>query len=1387
MMLHCTLVPAPGSALAGEPVELAVAVPADCAGLHLQEAVSRRYGTGELSVDGCPLAALTVGTAPLVHGAVLVDGLPPRGPRPGAGDQEAPSLMLAVHSGPGAGTIVPLRRGSFRIGRSGTEIIIPDAELSREHARLDVSDSAVSIVDLNSVNGTTVDGRKVREGAVTTGSLIRCGSSTMSLIFGGASLQYGVPDSGTAAGSNVAEALVVGNAAAGSNRTALVLAAGLPLAIGIGLALLTGMWMFLAFTAVSAVTVLAPIASGRRQRRELKAAVAAAAGQDAERRRRAAPSAADLALHGGFGQATRPHPKNESAPLWLRLGLAEQTANIRLEPAGPGFRPPSLGLMPLMLDPSIAVTTIRGPESAVAGLVRSLIIQLAGYPLGRRTRVLIHGSPESIPLAARFLSGVTLSGHAAALAGCLNAGPGEGFDRGLLIILDGAGATPAAGTATARESALRASATNHGWQVIDCAAGTYSAGTHPVPNASIVLDGRTARLCTGRGETTFVPDLVPALAFDRYCRRLGSAARDVTAPPPAIPGVCALGEVLPLSAAGISRRWANARRTPGLPVPVGTGRSGPLMIDLQADGPHFLVAGTTGSGKSEFLRTLTAGLAASYPPDRINLLFIDFKGGSGLGPLTGLPHCVGMLTDLGTNEVERTLVSLRAEVRRREEMLAAVQAHDLAAYEGVDPALPALPHLILVIDEFRMLVEEAPGALSELMRVAAIGRSLGIHLIMATQRPQGSITADIRANVTSCVALRVQSDLESLDIMDSRLAAAIPIAKPGRAFLVRGTEAPQEFQTATLTPVMPRPAGGTVTVFSVKEFLGRPQTGAVTDEDAPSAEDAALAPAQAAAPLVEELSRLWAALGGIPPRRPVAVPLPASLPFPLAGSPGAPFPGAPSTGPGGPGMVRLGWVDVPEQQRVAELRWHPAGHGHLGLIGGVAGAGDTAVALAVDQLLSGEDEAHLYLLDAAGAFGTAATSARVGAVAGLHELRRAVRVLERIAEEVTRRLGTPAPDDPPPLVLVISGWGSWASAFRSGPQAWAEDLVHDIVRDGPKAGVAVLVSGERELVTARFFAAIPNRVFFPAGSTEESRLAWPRLPALEPVPGRAAVFGAFVAGRSSEGHRCQIFERPAPADRRVTPSMDGRPLDGRPFRVEALPPLVTVTEILARLNPDAGPTRRALRAGRSGAPGVSPPARYAANISLRIGVGGDDLLPFTVPLPGGSVLAVLGGPASGKSTLLAALPGLNPSSRDWLAPGPGSDPAQFWADTKVQALAGEVARDAILVADDVDLQSADTNRRLHELNGLGWTVIMTAGFGPALQQRVPLAPSARSLGKGILICPRSLMDGDLFGVRFELEHSPPPGRAVVISDGRAAAVQLASAQAAVAPARTGLR
>ncbi|AXJ11981.1 hypothetical protein CFN17_18955 [Arthrobacter sp. PM3] len=1316
---------------------------------------------------------MIVGTAPLVPGSVLVEG-PASRCSSRAGRTGPAALLLVVHSGPGAGTVVALGRGRFRIGRSGTEIAIPDAALSREHARLDVSDADVTIVDLGSANGTCVDGRKVRSAPVTTASSIRCGDSTMALRLTPPFATDTAPDCLSLAGGSVAEPLVVRGTAAAGNRAAIALAAALPLVAGIGLAVLTGTWMFLAFTAVSAVSVLVPVLSGRRQRRELKTAVAAAAVQDRERRRQAAPSVADLVLD---AVAAAPEParaaERASAPplvgqapdVWLRLGLADQRANVRLEPPVSGFRPPPLGAVPLTLDPAPAVASVHGPGPAVAGLVRSLILQLAGYPRAGDTCLIIHGPAGTLPLPARFLPGVRLSADEAATTALLAAGPAGGYGRGVLILRDTpdrAGA--AAGADGGAGATIRSVATAHGWRVIDCSPGQF-----PGKSPGIVL-GRRSTLTTSAGPPIeFVPDLVPPEVFDRFCRGFKAAGRTRPVALPPVPQGCTLAEVLPLAAADIASRWSRASAAAALTVPVGAGSAGAVQIDLRADGPHFLIAGTTGAGKSEFLRTFAAAIAASHPPERVNLLFIDFKGGSGLGPLTGLPHCVGMLTDLGAADVGRTLVSLRAEVRRREELLARAGAPDLATYESSSANGPAVPYLVIVVDEFRILVDDAPGALTELMRIAAIGRALGIHLVMATQRPQGALNADIRANVTTSVALRVQSASESFDVMGSGLAAAIPITRPGRAFLIRGAQAPEEFQTATLAPRSGGPSGGGVTIRTAAEDLARPQpeagvrsngsTGVASGHGVPSGfggSPGSSAPspvpeaAQDASFLVDTVVRLWRAGGARQPRRPVADPLPKLLPYP-------------GPGPADRAGVRLGRVDLPEIQRVAELIWKPAGHGHLGLVGAEAVRTDAVLALTVDQLMAAGAESHLYVLDAAGAFRTAAASPRVGAVAGLPELRRAVRVLQRVAQEVTARLSVPAARPRPRLVLVLSGWGAWVSAFRAGPLAWAEDLVQDIVRDGPGAGVTAVVSGGRELVTSRFFAALPNRIFFPAGSTEEGRLAWPRLPALETLPGRVAVFGSFVpASRATAatgvtaatGHAAQLYE-PRDAGGRL-PS--GGAVSELPFRIDALPVSVTAGEVLAR------------RAASGPGSGIPPPS------ALLIGVGGDDLRPQAIRLPSGGVLAVLGGPGSGKTTFLAALPAMNPGIA-WLAPPSGTDPGRYWSGLHAGALAGTFDRSAIALADDADLLSPEANSSLAALNSLGWRVIVTADFGPAFGHRVTLAAAARSQGRAVLIRPRGFMDAEAFGVRFEPEQNPPPGRAVAISDGRATPVQLATHRA----------
>ena len=179
--------------------------------------------------------------------------------------------------------------------------------------------------------------------------------------------------------------------------------------------------------------------------------------------------------------------------------------------------------------------------------------------------------------------------------------------------------------------------------------------------------------------------------------------------------------------------------------------------------------------------SLTAGLALSFPPDRVNVLFFDFKGGSGLGPLTGLPHCVGMLTDLTRNELDRTWCHCGPKSGAGSNCFPQSSAPDLAAYRVAGPrAVRPSPSWSSSSTSSGCSSRTPPETLTELMRIAAIGRSLGIHLIMATQRPQGALTADIRANVTTSIALRVQSAHESADMIGTKCGIGnTPSTVPG--------------------------------------------------------------------------------------------------------------------------------------------------------------------------------------------------------------------------------------------------------------------------------------------------------------------------------------------------------------------------------------------------------------------------------------------------------------------------------------------------------------------------------------------------------------------------------------------------------------------------------
>lgn len=1356
MTLNCTLVGGPGTPRPQPPVELSIDAPTGTAGHVVHEQLIHKFGVGAVTVDGKDLCSLVLGVPPLVEAAILVDGGPTPSDRrlrrqPSA--DAAPPLILAVDSGAAAGTVVPLRRGTYTIGRSGTRIVIPDPELSREHARLVVTDTRIMLVDLDSANGTYVDGERIRSTIISTDSAIRCGQSNLSLIF--ADVQGKVLAD---AGKSVAEPIVVPGRPDTGSRTLILLTAVLPLALGVLLAVLTGMWMFLAFSAASVLSALVPAVSGRRQRRELLVAVTSAVEQDRERRRRSAPPLPIVTLAAPKAEGTS-IPDSSGDKVWLRLGQGEQPANIRIEPAGPARTVPTAGTVPVVLDPGRPLTILGGPGLAIDGALRSCLMQLAGYPRADKLQVLVYGPPEALPLAARYLSRVTLAATLDAALHVVNSCDQLGCERGVLLIRGDS-------AAAAAEHEVREAAVQRGWQVL-----------HFLPEdgepaaADVFLSERRSTLAQNYREIVFVPDLVPAEVFTAFCRRLADSRHQGEEQVRSVPAACSLDEVLPLTLPATADRWNSSVKIKGLPVPVGVSTSGPKVLDLLADGPHLLVAGTTGSGKSEMLRSLTLALALTYPPDRVNFYFIDFKGGSGLGPLSGLVHCVGLQTDLSADELDRTLRSLRAEVQLRERCLAAARVPDLSTYRSTAAAEDfVLPHLVVVIDEFRMLVDDAPEVLRELLRIASIGRSLGIHLIMATQRPQGALTADIRANVTSSIALRVQSDMESVDIVNSKDAAAISVDTPGRAFLARGTEAAVEFQAASLSSASRGKQPSAVTVHRTMEYLARQAAG-------PSGSRASAAtPAQAVEPLAALVRSLCAALQKPVPRRPVAPPLPDALEEPSRN--------APTINSGGPpplslesetpaGQVRLGLMDVPEKQRLEPLEWSPASHGHAAFIGSPASGAGSALELTAHKLMAGPDQAHFYFLDTTGNFCPLAGEARVGAHAGLHDLRRGVRILERLVRELGQRLGQPVAKQVQ-LVLVIVGWGSWVSAFRSGPLTWAEDLVHDLVRDGTRAGITVLVHGERELVTARFFGAIPNRFFFPAGTSEESRAMWPRMPAMPAVTGRAAAFGPVSSGGPVV---CQFYRNPAPDPAEGGCGAQYPAAASPPFRVEPLPAKITVGQVAASME-EAGLQHCGVpyvpgkdRAGWERSSELPKSHRRQSDVFL--GVAGDEPVPASLRLPSPGVTAILGNPGSGKTNTLLAVAALNPAQQWCTSPMPAEAAGDFWKDLLVQAEGGGLPRKTVLLVDDVDQLAPPALRALERLNALGHSLMVTAAYSPMLFQRVPLVMNARAAGVGLLLGPRSPGDGDLFGVRFDVEANPPPGRGVLISGGRSCPLQVA--------------
>jgi S-DNA-T family DNA segregation ATPase FtsK/SpoIIIE len=309
-----------------------------------------------------------------------------------------------------------------------------------------------------------------------------------------------------------------------------------------------------------------------------------------------------------------------------------------------------------------------------------------------------------------------------------------------------------------------------------------------------------------------------------------SAASATTGIPRVVPLLDALDLPVPTGDV-VARRWA-APRPYGLEATIGTGPDGPLTIDLVQQGPHTLIAGTSGAGKSELLQTLVLALAVQYPPERLNFLFIDYKGGAASADFRALPHNVGSVTDLDERLSLRALASLRAELRRRLALLEG-RAKDLAGMQRIAPD-EAPPSLVIVVDEFATLVKEIPDFVSGIVDVAQRGRSLGIHLVLATQRPTGAVNDNILANTNLRIALRVLEAADSIAVVGAKDAAFIPVPLRGRAYARTGPGPLTAFQCAWSGAPYEADAQASPVVVRPFPFAPARAPGPAADEEPPA-------------------------------------------------------------------------------------------------------------------------------------------------------------------------------------------------------------------------------------------------------------------------------------------------------------------------------------------------------------------------------------------------------------------------------------------------------------------------------------------------------------------------------------------------------------------------
>jgi DNA segregation ATPase FtsK/SpoIIIE, S-DNA-T family len=1178
--------------------------------------------------------------------------------------------------------------------------------------------------------------------------------------------------------------------------------------------------------------------------------------QDEKDRRAAAPDPAKVLL-----TATGPRRRlwerrhTDDDTLHLRLGLADLPARIELTGNDDGaVQVPAARLVPVTLPlAELGVLGLTGPRPASRALARWLVAQAATLHSPRDLAIVIlSGEPDG----ADYWNWVRWLPHCAPRA-----------DEDCLALV---GTDTESISQRVTELAIRITERRRAEQSASGLFGEQRAKHAVVPyNILVVLDGARAlrrvpgmpqvlsggarygvqAICIddeerllpeecavvaewerdepetlrlrGHGLDAVGPvlgDQVSTAWAERVARAL-APVRDVSredSAEEAIPAQARLLDVLGMpdpAAEHVLRLWkTTGGRTTR--IPIGVAADGAFAIDLRADGPHGLIAGTTGAGKSELLQTLIAALAVANRPDEMTFVLIDYKGGAAFKDCAALPHTVGMVTDLDGHLTQRALESLAAELRRREEILFAAGAKDIEDYNDLRdngpeaaqrgryarPAAvegpPPMPRLVLVIDEFAALVTELPDFVAGLVDIGRRGRSLGVHLILATQRPAGVVTADIRANTNLRIALRVTDPDESTDVIDTPAAAQISQATPGRCYVRSGAEEPRPVQSARIGGRRPGQGNGDDGRESVRPVpwhgLGRalPAPREAGDDSA----------------MVTDLAVLVRAIGDAARRAgierqpsPWLAPLPEQVRL------------APRTAAGGSTVdvppIEFGITDLPETQSRALLTLDLTAGGHLYLAGSAQSGRTTALRTLAGSIgaACSPYDVHLYGIDCgANALLPLVALPHSGAVVGRDQPDRVERLLAALAAEVNRRqqvlaeagfaslaeqrAAVASSDRLPWMVLLLDRWEGFVGAFEHYDYGRLIDTVLRLLREGAAVGLRAVFTGDRTGLSGQLSTVFDRRLVLRMADPQDygyAGLQERRVPASMP-PGRA--LEQTGPGRPLRESQIGLLSDDPAGTAQVAALQDiargcrrryGRiPRRLRPLHVDELPVRITYREALA-LEPEF----------------LAPSALWAL-----VGVGGDTLAPVGIDLLNeGPGFTVAGPPRSGRSTALRTIVRslLDPAVGGGLVPvvllTPRRSPLRELAgrpgvlgvldasaeEPDLLAAIGDEHR-YVVVVDDAEL--LDETELDDALRG----VLRTARDGA---HAVVIGGTTEDLGRGyrgflndtrrsrsgVLLSVDSPDDGELFGLRLPRNASlgGPTGRGLFVVLGATTQIQVA--------------